>query len=143
MSDEYTIGMYDDIINLPHHVSETHPQMPMRDRAAQFSPFAALTGYGAVIHETGRMTEPGIELGDDEVEEIDRKLNILSERICEHPKVTITYFKADDRKDGGAYLTAFGAIKKIDEYSHCVFFENGLKVPIGDLIEIELQSGIE
>ena len=136
MSDEYTVGMYDDIIGLTHHVSEAHPQMLMRDRAAQFSPFAALTGYGAVIHETGRITEPKIELGDDEIEELNRKLNILSKRIDEHPSVTATYFKPDVRKDGGAYLTVSGKIKKLDKYTRSIFFDSGLKIPIEDIFEI-------
>ena len=95
---------YDDIINLPHHVSTRHPQMSMYDRAAQFSPFAALTGYDDAIQETGRLTEQKIELDEETLEKLDERFQILQEHLGEQPEVRFTYFKPDERKEGGAYL---------------------------------------
>ena len=107
---------YNDIINLPHHVSATRPQMSMMDRAAQFSPFAALTGYDAAIKETGRLTDEKIELGEEELSILNMKFQLLMDSLDEEPEVHITYFKPDDRKAGGAYLTASGTVKKIDDF---------------------------
>ena len=92
---------YEDIINLPHHVSTTRPQMPMSDRAAQFSPFAALTGYDAAIKETGRLTDTKIELDDEELHNLNLKFQFLVEHLEDEPEVAVTYFKADERKAGG------------------------------------------
>ena len=111
MSDDYK-----DIINLPHHVSSKRPQMPMLDRAAQFSPFAALTGYDDAIHETGRLTDEKIDLSEEEKEALDRKQQILMERLGDHPALTVTYFVPDAKKSGGAYVTKSGNLKKIDEF---------------------------
>lgn len=108
MSDEYK-----DIINLPHHVSSKRPQMPMLDRAAQFSPFAALTGYDDAIHETARLTNDKIDLSEEEKETLDRKQQILSEKLSVHPALTITYFVPDARKSGGAYVTISGNLKRL------------------------------
>ena len=110
------MGKYDDIINLPHHVSSTHPHMPMRDRAAQFMPFRALTGYEAAVHETARPTDSKAELTEDEKSLLDLRLQELADRITEHPKVTLTYFQPDKRKTGGACVTITGRLKKFDEY---------------------------
>ena len=88
-------GDYDDIINLPHHISKTRPQMSMKDRAAQFSPFAALTGYDAAIKETGRLTTEKIELDDEALNNLNMRFQILFERLDEHPDIAITYFKPD------------------------------------------------
>ena len=96
---------YEDIINLPHHISSKRPQMSMLDRAAQFSPFAALTGYDDAIHETGRLTDEKIDLSEEEKEALDRKQQILMERLCDHPALTVTYFVPDPKKSGGAYVT--------------------------------------
>lgn len=95
---------YDDIINLPHHVSKTRPQMSMKDRAAQFSPFAALTGYDAAIKETGRLTDIRIEMGEEALNILNMKFQILIDSLDDEPEVTFAYFKPDDRKAGGAYL---------------------------------------
>ena len=138
--DEYTIGLYDDIIDLPHHVSETHPRMPMRDRAAQFSPFAALTGYGEVIRETGRITQPKIELGEDETEELNRKLKILSGSADRRPEVTVTYFRPDQMKEGGEYLTVSGKVRKIDGFKRAILMENGPEIPVEDILELDISS---
>ena len=107
---------YEDIINLPHHVSTTRPQMPMSDRAAQFSPFAALTGYDAAIKETGRLTDTKIELDDEELHNLNLKFQFLVEHLEDEPEVAVTYFKADERKAGGAYLEATGIVKKLDDF---------------------------
>ena len=108
--------MYEDIINLPHHVSKTRPQMSMLDRAAQFSPFAALTGYDAAIKETGRLTDEKIELDEDTKAALDMKQAYLIEMIDEQPEITIIYFLPDARKVGGAYVTVTGNLKRFDEY---------------------------
>ena len=130
-------GKYDDIIHLPHHVSQTHPRMPVQDRAAQFSPFAALTGYGAVIRETGRLTETRPELDEDAKGELDRRLALLSTMLESRPLVTLTYFQQDTRKEGGACLTATGVVRKIDEYHRVLVMEDGLQVPVRDLLSLE------
>ena len=131
---------YNDIINLPHHVSATRPQMSMMDRAAQFSPFAALTGYDAAIKETGRLTDEKIELGEEELSILNMKFQLLLDSLDEEPEVHITYFKPDDRKAGGAYLTASGTVKKIDDFERIIFMENGTKIPMDDVLSIELPT---
>jgi hypothetical protein len=128
---------YDDIINLPHHVSATRPHMPALDRAAQFSPFAALTGYEAAVKETARLTDEQVELDEDSKAALEMKLRILSDELFNHPKVEITYFQADAKKDGGAYINAIGTIKKIDEYERVLLMIDGTKIPIEAIIEIE------
>ena len=95
------MSKYDDIINLPHHQSKVRPHMSVSDRAAQFAPFAALTGYGDAIRETERLTDRKIELSESQIAELDLRLGELLARIDEKPKVTITYFIADERKAGG------------------------------------------
>ena len=120
---------YDDIINLPHHVSKNHPPMPMMNRAAQFAPFAALTGYEDVIHETGRLTDEFIELSDDDKERLNQKIAELMERTEEHPSVTVTYFKSDSRKAGGSYATISGRLKSVDEIQQVMFLEDGTAIP--------------
>ena len=131
---------YNDIINLPHHVSATRPQMSMMDRAAQFSPFAALTGYDAAIKETGRLTDEKIELGEEELSILNMKFQLLMDSLDEEPEGHITYFKPDDRKAGGAYLTASGTVKKIDDFERIIFMENGTKIPMDDVLSIELPT---
>lgn len=118
---------YDDIINLPHHVSKTRPQMSMVDRAAQFSPFAALTGYDAAIKETGRLTDEKVNLSEEEKEALDRKQQILMEWLGDHPALTITFFVPDEKKSGGAYMTKSGNLKKIDEFERVMLLTDGTK----------------
>ena len=111
---------YDDIISLPHHVSKKHPQMSLHDRAAQFSPFAALTGHKAAINETARLTDEKQILSEDVIAKLNEQLNLIKENIGTNPIVTITYFVPDDKKSGGAYISYTGVVKKIDEVqSHC------------------------
>ena len=128
------MGAYDDIINLPHPTSAKHPRMPMAGRAAQFSPFRALTGHGAAIRETARPTDRKIELTEDEKAVLDEKLCLLSDTGGE---AVFTYFLADGKKDGGAYVTAAGSIKKLDLRSHRVILTGGDIIPIEDILEIE------
>ena len=128
---------YDDIINLPHHVSARHPQMSMYDRAAQFSPFAALTGHDAAIKETERLTEERVELDEDSKELLDEQLQMIREPLDERPEVTFTYFEPDERKQGGAYQTISGRVKKIDEYEHRILLEDGTALMVEHLVSIE------
>ena len=128
---------YDDIIGLPHHVSATRPRMSMIDRAAQFSPFQALTGYGAAIQETGRLTDRKIELSEDERIVLDMKQQILLDNIRERPDVSITYFIPDERKDGGAYVTVTGNVKKIDDYQRLLILTDRAQIPLDEIVDIE------
>lgn len=130
---------YDDIIHLPHHVSGKHPHMSLTDRAAQFSPFAALTGHNAAIKETARLTDERVELDESMKDVLSNKLQIIAERIIEKPEIVITYFQPDEKKNGGAYVTAVGTVKKIDEYERIVVMTNRQEIPINDIIGIEGQ----
>ena len=129
--------MYEDIINLPHHVSKTRPQMSMLDRAAQFSPFAALTGYDAAIKETGRLTDEKIEMDEDRKTALDMKQTYLIEMLDEQPEISITYFLPDTKKSGGAYVTVTGNLKRFDEYERLLILTNGKKIPMDDIADIE------
>lgn len=131
------MGPYDDIVDLPHPTSMKHPRMPLADRAAQFSPFAALTGHEAAIRETARLTDRRVELDEDEKAALDRKLRLLTEHLAERPPVRITYFQADQRKDGGSYEIAEGSMKKVDEIARMVVLTDGRRIPIEDIYEIE------
>ena len=128
---------YDDIIGLPHHVSATRPRMSMIDRAAQFSPCQALTGYGAAIQETGRLTDRKIELSEDERIVLDMKQQILLDNIRERPDVSITYFIPDERKDGGSYVTVTGNVKKIDDYQRLLILTDRAQIPLDEIVDIE------
>lgn len=128
---------YDDIINLPHHVSAKHPQMGLLDRAAQFSPFAALTGHEDSIRETARRTEEFLELEEDKKEQLDEKIYVLQENLWKKPEIIVTYFVPDEKKDGGAYVTHRGRIRKIDTYRHRLLFEDGTDVGMQYIFEID------
>lgn len=128
---------YDDIINLPHHVSKKHPQMSLHDRAAQFSPFAALTGHKAAINETARLTDEKQILSEDVIVKLNEQLNLIKENISTNPIVTITYFVPDDRKSGGAYISNTGVVKKINEYNHTVILTDKTVIPIEQISEIQ------
>lgn len=136
---------YDEIINLPHHVSKTRPQMPMSDRAAQFAPFAALTGYDSAIKETGRLTDEKIELDEETLTVLDRKYQLLMDALDEAPEIEITYFKPDERKAGGKYVSATGTVKKVDDFERLITMQDGLKIPMDDVLSIdgELFSSLE
>ena len=129
-------GQYEDIINLPHHVSATRPQMSMLDRAAQFSPFAALTGYDAAIKETGRLTDEKIELDEAALNILNMKFQILVDSLDEEPEVIFTYFKPDERKAGGAYVDLTGKVKKVDDFERMIVMQNRTKLPMDDILNI-------
>lgn len=131
------MGKYDDIISLPHHESTRHPKMPALDRAAQFLPFAALTGYDAAVREKARLTDSRAELDEIRKEELDVHLQLLKEQLVQKPQVSITYFIPDTRKEGGSYFTVTGTIQKIEETRHQVIMENGTVIPIHDIYGID------
>lgn len=130
---------YDDIINLPHHVSTTRPHMTAIDRAAQFSPFAALTGYDAAIKETARLTDERVKLDEYLKGALSDRLQIIAEHIKEHPEIAITYFQPDAKKNGGAYVSAVSSVKKIDKYERVVVMTDGTAIPIDEIIGIDGQ----
>lgn len=130
-------GPYDDIINLPHHVSTSRPRMSARDRAAQFSPFAALTGFEDAVKETARLTDERVDLDEDAKAALNTRLLMIQEQLGDQPQVFITYFKPDDQKAGGAYITAKGCVKTIDEYERTVVMRDGTRIPINDIIKID------
>lgn len=129
---------YDDIINLPHYTSKKRPRMSMEDRAAQFSPFAALTGYGDVIKETARLTDRKIELTEDARSDLDDKIQIIKESLEQPPKVLFTYFLKDRKKKGGAYVEAFGTVRKINEIDRQIILLDGKTISIEDILDIEI-----
>lgn len=130
-------GEYDDIINLPRYVSMKRPHMAPMNRAAQFSPFAALTGYDAAIQEAARLTDGRVELDEYSKDALRDRLQIIADRIAEHPEIEITYFQPDIMKNGGSYVTATGAAKKIDEYNRIVIMADGTTIPIDEIVAIE------
>ena len=127
---------YDDIIYLPHHVSRNHPQMPLRDRAAQFAPFAALTGYEAAVGETARQTTERRELDAQEAAELNRRLTDLAARLKDRPEVTIEYFVPDERKAGGAYVSVTGVVRNISVAERLPVMEDGTEIPMDDIASI-------
>ena len=131
------MGNYDDIIGLPHHESAKHPKMPALDRAAQFMPFAALTGHNAAVMETERLTDSRMELDEKKKEELNEHLQFIKEQLLQKPQISITYFLPDTQKNGGAYLTITGTVRKIEQTRHQVIMENGTVIPMDDIYEIE------
>lgn len=125
------ISRYSDIINLPHNISKRHPRLSMEQRAAQFSPFAALTGDEEATAETSRLTDEKIELSEEDMEELNRKLqNLKGEAV-------ITYFVRDERKSGGSYVTVKGEVRRIDDYEKAIVMRDGSKILVEDILEIE------
>lgn len=135
MNDNKDIYQYEDIIDLPHHQSITRPHMSNYDRAAQFSPFAALTGHDEAIEETARLTDRKIELDEYTKEDLNKKLQIIGDTL--KTEVTITYFQPDEKKSGGAYLTITGCVKRIDVYEQTVVFKDKTAIPIDQISDIE------
>lgn len=127
---------YNDIIHLPHPEPKNHPRMPMEARAAQFAPFAALTGYDAVISEAARLTDTQIVLDDYEQQLLNQQFLTLLEHIAEHPIVTIRYFVADQKKAGGSYQLLTGAVKRFDDHLQLLMVD-GQQIPLKDIIEIK------
>ena len=128
---------YDDIIYLPHHVSADRPHMPLADRAAQFAPFAALTGYEAAIRETARLTDEKRELSEEQKAMISEGLRQLQARLKTAPGVTVAYFEPDSRKDGGAYRTLTGEARKVDDYLGVLEMSDGVRIPFDDILSLE------
>ena len=128
---------YDDILHLPHPTSKNHPRMSIQERAAQFPPFAALTGHAAAIAETARLTDRKMELDEDTRAELDRRQAILLEHIDQQPEVTVTWFRPDERKEGGAYLTTTGRLKKIDALGRRLVLLDGTGIPLEDVADLE------
>lgn len=131
------MGNYDDIINLPHHVSKIHPPMSMLQRASQFAPFAALTGHGAAIEETARLTDKQMELDDDNNDQLNKKITILSGHLKEMPEITVTYFLHDQKKSGGSYQTLTGHLKKIEYYEQQLIMSDGQTISLPSLFDID------
>ena len=134
-------GMYDDIIDLPHHVSLSRPKMSRRDRAAQFAPFSALTGYGAIVSEEARLTSSKIELDEYEKELINNVILEVIDRIEEMPRIKVTYFEPDARKSGGQYVLYEGQVVEVDEFDKKILFDDGKGIFVEDIISIAFVEG--
>lgn len=134
------IEKYADILSLPHHVSPTRRRMSMAERAAQFSPFAALTGYGEAIQETGRLVERQAELSEDEKAVLDRTQQDILGMLEQggHPAVKIIYFQPDRKKNGGKYVTVYGVVKRVDEVQRHIVLSDDRAVPFDALWEVEI-----
>lgn len=131
------MGKYDDIIDLPHHVSKTRPQMSMHDRAVQFSPFAALTGYDDTVKETARLTDQKFELTEEEIAELNLKIQILKEYAETQPLIFVEYFISDKKKSGGSYVTVTGNFRRINEYAGNLILTSGEEIHLRDIYSIE------
>ena len=129
-------GKYDDILHLPHPTSAKHPRMPTSDRAAIFSPFAALTGHAGAIAETARLTERKMELDEDAKAVLDLKQQILADKIDERPEVSVVWFRPDEKKDGGQYVTTTGQLKKVDDIDRVLRLTDGTTIPLDDVLEL-------
>ena len=134
------VHFYDDIINLPHHVSKKRKAMSMHDRAAQFGAFAALTGHSDCIAETGRYTERKIELSENAIEILDAKLQYMRDNALPGDVFVITYFEKDKQKSGGCYLEYSGTIRRFDEFEKCIYFSDGTIMQIEDIYDIQSEA---
>lgn len=132
---------YEDIINLPHHISKKHRPMPREARAAQFAPFAALTGYESDVNEAARYTGKRREIGEYETERLNRRINEIRDGIHGNTEVIITYFKPDEKKAGGEYLNIGGRVRKIDDYGRTLTLTSGALIPLDDISEIVFKDG--
>ena len=133
-------GNYDDIIALPHPEPRTHPRMSLHDRAAQFSPFAALTGHSAAIAETGRLTDSRVTLDESEMARVDAALQRLRELLSQEPVASITYFVPDERKAGGSYQTITGTARRIDTVNGVLLLTDQRAIPIPDILDVAIQK---
>lgn len=130
---------YAEIISLPHYQSSRRPHMSNYDRAAQFSPFAALTGYEAAVAEAGRLTDERLELSEERADMLNRRLDFIKEHISEQPEVSITYFQPDEHKSGGSYVTVTGKVKKIAEYERKLILTDKTEISLEDIFNIEVK----
>lgn len=128
---------YEDIVNLPPHISKKHPQPTMLERAARFAPFAAITGYEEMVLEEARITEERIELDEVTLAMLNEKLNIIHDSLNSEPVIQITYFEPDKKKSGGAYISVTGTVKRIDEYERIVIMSDGKKIRIDEIFGLE------
>ena len=133
-------GPYDDIIDLPRPVSKKHPPMPMMKRAAQFLPFAALTGFEAEIAETARLTEEAPELGEDALAALDEALALLRRRLSEQPQITLTRFLPDEKKSGGRYETLTGTVRRLDETNRALILVDGTRIDLDTIVELTVET---
>lgn len=138
MNDRMDYHRYDDVIYRQHPTSKKHPRMSRMNRAAQFAPFAALTGYEESIEETARLTDRKIELNEYEIEELNAKLNFIQDHIKEHPKVTVTYFQPDERKEGGAYITVSGEAINVDCFKKLLSLKEKRIINFFDITSINI-----
>ena len=127
---------YSDMLRMPHHVSSKYPRMPLRDRAAQFAAFNALTGYEESVREAARTTETRMELDDYSLSVLRIKLRIMKDFEKNAPEISVTYFVSDKKKDGGEYVTVHGKLKRFDEAGAAVIFTDGRSVPVEDIADI-------
>ena len=130
---------YDDIINMPHHQSSKRPHKSSHQRAAQFAPFAALTGYDAAIDETARLTGQKLELSDEQANHLNAQIQHIIENIADKPRVEITYFVPDNRKSGGEYVTVTGRVRRVDDHNREIVFVDGMTVGIDDVYMIKIK----
>ena len=137
------ISKYEDIINLPHHISKKHPQMSIEARAAQFAPFAALVGYGDAVKETARLTDERVELDEEIRLMLDYKLQLIKQKIAKKPEIEVTYFIPDIRKQGGEYTKTSGKLKKIDEIEQVIVLIDGRSINMEDIVDINFKLGTE
>ena len=137
MNNSDKIRNYDDIIDLPHHVSTTRPRMSNMDRAAQFSPFAAVVGYDAAVKETARLTDDRMELDENSKTILNEKLQMVLEHADTNPEIIVTYFVQDSKKAGGSYVSTTGILKKVDAYEQVLVMRDGTRIPLSEVVEIE------
>lgn len=137
MNNSDKIQNYDDIIDLPHHVSATRPRMSNMDRAAQFSPFAAVVGYDAAVKETARLTDDRMELDENSKTILNEKLQMVLEHADTNPEIIVTYFVQDSKKAGGSYVSTTGILKKVDAYEQVLVMRDGTRIPLSEVFEIE------
>lgn len=133
------MGKYDDMIDLPRPISMKHRPMPMSDRAAQFAPFAALSGYEDAIGEAARLTDEQLSLGEDEQSELNEKLRLLIANAEAHPEVTVTYFQPDRKKKGGSYVSKTGAFKRVHADVQMIEFTDGTRIALSSILDMEAE----
>lgn len=129
--------LYADIIDLPHHELTTRQRMPVINRAASFSPFAALTGYDEHIREAGRLTDERTDLDEDTKQKLNERLRIALDMVDVQPQIKITYFLPDERKSGGSYVEYTGVLMRVDEYEKKIILADKTQIPIDDIYEID------
>ncbi|MBQ0124325.1 MAG: hypothetical protein KBS58_05775 [Bacteroidales bacterium] len=132
------MSSYDDIINLPHWNPKSHPRMSEGDRAAQFAPFAALTGYDAMVSETARLTDSRDDLDEDQMLALNEALSMIVERLGEHPQVLVTWFRKDPRKKGGPYIKTEGTIRDVELTNRILILKEGSRISLDDIVSINL-----